>query len=196
MTSPRAIKDLTLQAVNLLEISYLSSRPDASRSSTPTTTSSEGLALQHLEFITFCKSPKVTNALALANLVSWFALERKMPTLLVTTTCSPVLFAFNLLLWRAGIHPREVPTLHWTHTHFARLTTAAGEVAKAPLLVMSSTTLAISWRAVLTLAGNNRNRRVITDAGTETIPQLKKLSCTFGLPITVVSTTRSPPQRP
>jgi hypothetical protein len=196
MTSPRAIKGLTLQAVNLLEMSYLSSRPDASRSSTPRPAPSEGLALQHLEFITFCKSPKVTNALALANLVSWFALERKMPTLLVTTTCSPVLFAFNLLLWRAGIHPREVANLPWTRTHFARLTIAAGEVAKAPLLVMSSTTFAISWRAVLTLAGNKRNCRVITDAGTEAIPQLKKLSRRFGPPITIVSSTRCPSQGP
>ncbi|MCX6928852.1 MAG: hypothetical protein NT154_37430, partial [Verrucomicrobia bacterium] len=84
----------------------------------------------------------------------------------------------------------------WTHTHFVRLTAAAGEIAKAPLLVMSSTNLAISWRAVLTLAGSHRNRCVITDAGTKAIPHLKKLSCIFGLPITIVSTTRSPPQDP
>jgi hypothetical protein len=58
--------------------------------------------------------------------------------------------------------------------------------AAIPLVVVGSPALNISWRMILTLAGNHRHRRIVTDAGTETIPHLKKLSCAFGVPITDV----------
>ena len=148
------------------------------------------LATQHLETATFCASPEVTDTLALANLAAHIALDRQMPTLLLTTKCSASLFAFNLLLLRAAIDPRDLPDLWCTCNVFARLTAAAGAIARAPLLVLSSTPLAITWRTVLALGGDHRTRRIITDAGAEAIPQLQQISCAFGLPITTISVTR------
>jgi len=43
------------------------------------------------------------------------------------------------------------------------------------------------------LAGKHRHRRMISDAGAEPIPRLKKLSRAFGVPITVITTARHPP---
>jgi hypothetical protein len=191
MTTPRTIKDLTLQAISLLEMSYLSSRPDASRSSAPSTQSSEALAVQHRELITLYKSPEVTGALVLANLVTQLALERKIPTLLVTARCSPVIFVFNLLLWRAGIGLEEAINPAWSKNEFARLAVAAREVASTPLRVMSSATFAAFRRMILPAPANRRTCWVITDAGTDSFRQLEKINCEPGLSITIISFRRA-----
>jgi hypothetical protein len=193
IAAPRSIKSLTIEAINLLEMSYLSSLHHAARSSALRNPPSHAMAGQHLEPTKFCASPEVTDTLALANLAAHIAVDRQMPTLLLTTKCSAVLFAFNLLLLRAGIDPRDLPDLWWTFSVFARLTAAAAEIARAPLLVMSSTPLAITWRTVLALGGDHRTRRIITDAGPEAIPHLQQISCAFGVPITMVSTIHRPP---
>jgi hypothetical protein len=190
MTSPRAIKDLTLQALNLLEMSYLSSGPDASRSSAPRTSSSEALAVQHRELITLCESPEVTGALVLANAVTKLALERRIPTLLVTARYSPVILVLTLLLWRAGIRLEDAVNPVWSKNEFARLTVAAREVAGAPLLVMSSASFLTSRRIALTVAADYRRCRIVIDAGAEPVGRLATISRAFGVPITIVSFTR------
>ena len=193
MSRSQAIKDLTRQAITLLETCYLSSHSGVPRWCSPGSPLPGALAQHHLELVAFCKSPEVADALALANLATELALVRKMPTLLVVTRYSPVLFAFNLLLWRAGIQPWDVFDLCWTKAVFARLTAAAGEIAGAPLMVVGSPIVNISWRMLLGLPGKHRNRRIITDAGPDAIPHLQKISCAFGVPITVVSTIHRPP---
>ena len=189
MAAPRSIKSLTIEAINLLEMSYLSSPHHAARSSALRTPPSGAMAGRHIEPTMFCASPEVADTLALTSLALHIAVDRQMPTLLLTTKCSAVLFAFNLLLLRAGIDPHDLPDLWWTCSVFARLTAAAGEIARAPLLVMSSTPLAITWSTVLTLGGDHRTRRIITDAGLAAIPQLQQISCAFGVPITTISVT-------
>ena len=184
MTTPCAIKHLTIQAINLLGIAYLYPPHGANR-----TPLSETLAIQRLETITFCASHEAANAAALADLAHELALARKLPTLAVITRYSPVLFAFSLLLRRAGIHPRDIFDFCWTQAVFARLTTAAGEIARAPLLVVGSPALSISWRMILALTGKPRHRRIITDAGAEAIPHLQNISCAFGVPVTALSVT-------
>jgi hypothetical protein len=190
MPTPRPIRELTIQAINLLELAYVYSSRGAARLAPPRATPPEALVLQHLEAVAFCTSSEVTNAVVLANLATELALVRKVPTLLVTTKYSPVLFAFNLLLWRAGIHPRDIFDLCWTNSVFARLTAAAGSIAGARLIVVGSPAVNISWRTLLSLPGKHRNRRIITDAGPDAIPHLQKISCAFGVPITTVSVTR------
>ena len=193
MAAPRPIKSLTIEAINLLEMSYLSSPHHAACSSVLRHPPSDAMAGRHLEPPMFRASPEGTDTLALANLAAHIAVDRQMPTLLLTTKCSAVLFAFNLLLLRAGIDPCGLPDLWWTCSVFARLMAAAGEIARAPLLVMSSTPLAITWHTVLALGGDHRTRRIITDAGPAAIPQLQQISCAFGVPITMVSTIHRPP---
>jgi hypothetical protein len=193
MRRSKAIRDLIREATSLLELCYHSSHSGVPRSCTPTSPLSDALAQHHLELVAFCKSSEVANALALANLATELALVRKMPTLLVITRYSPVLFAFNLLLWRAGIQPREVFDLCWTKAVFARLSAAAGTIAGAPLIVVGSPIVHISWRMLLGLPGKHRNRRIITDAGPDAIPHLQAISCAFCVPITVVSTIHRPP---
>ncbi|MCX6924337.1 MAG: hypothetical protein NT154_14150 [Verrucomicrobia bacterium] len=148
------------------------------------------MAVQHRELITFCKSPEVTGTLVLANLVIQLAIERKIPTLLVTTKGSPVIFVLSLLLWRAGIGLEKAVNPAWSEDELARLSVAAREVVSTPLLVMSSATVAAFRRLILPAAANRRTCWVIIDAGTESFRQLEKNSCEPGVSVTIVSFTR------
>lgn len=188
MTTPSAIKDLTIQAINLLEIACLYPLHGANR-----TLLSETLAIQRLETMTFCTSHEAANASALADLAHELALARKLPTLVVITKYSPALFVFTLLLRRAGIHPRDVFGFRWTQAVFPRLSTAASEIARAPLLVVGSPALNVSWRMILALTPTPRHGRIITDADADAIPHLQDISRTFGVPVTMLSVT-SPSQ--
>jgi hypothetical protein len=188
MTQLGTIKDLTHMAVDLLEMSYFSPRLDASRSSAPRIRASGALASQHRELITFCKSPRQPGALVLANLVCQLALERRIPSVMVTARCSPVVFVLILLLWRADIALEETVSPAWGEHEFARLTAAAREVASAPLLVINSATF-VTRRILLTVAADCRRCRVIIDAGAEPVGRLVTLSRTFDVPTTIVSLT-------
>ena len=139
MTKPCTIKDLTLRALELLEMAYISSHLDGFRPSALRTRPSKALAGQHRERITFCKSSEVTGTLVLANLVIQLAFERKIPILLchranlITTKCSPVILVLRLLLWRAGIGLEEAGNPASIEDKLARLSVADREVASTPL---------------------------------------------------------------
>jgi len=81
MAAPRSIKSLTIEAINLLEMAYLSSPHHAARSSALRNPPSDAMAGHHLESTMFCASPEVTDTLALASLAAHIAVDRQMPTL-------------------------------------------------------------------------------------------------------------------
>ncbi len=176
------------KAICLLEASYFTDRPDRFHPSAASIASPNLLALQCLELIALCKSPEKTNALFLANVVTWLALEKRTPTLLITDKHSLTVLAVNLLLWRAGINLEEAVNPAWDENEFARLTVAAGELASAPLLAVRTTPILTFWSMAHAAVANHGTRWVVMDrAETESFGQLTKLSCELGVPITITS---------
>lgn len=176
------------KAICLLEASYFPDRLDRYHPSAASIPSPNLLAFQCLELVTLCKSPEKTNALFLANVVTWLALEKRTPTLLATDKHSLTVLTVNLLLWRAGINLEEAVNPAWNENEFARLTVAAGELASAPLLVMKTTPLLTFRNMAHAAVANHGTRWVVMDrAETESFGQLTKLSSELGVPITITS---------
>jgi hypothetical protein len=188
MITPSTIKDLMRKAICLLEVSYFSERPGRFRPATASIAYPHLLALQRRELITLCKSPEKTRALLLANVVTRLALEKRTPTLLVTGTHSLIVLAVNLLLWRAGINLREAANPVWDEKEFVRLTVAAGELARAPLLVVRAMPFSAFINLAQAAVASHRTRWVVMDrAETESLSQLSRLSRELGVTITITS---------
>jgi hypothetical protein len=178
------IKDLTHQAINLLEVAYCGRRLDKSRLSLVATDSPISLVAQHHELMTFCASREKVTALLLANLVAQLALKKSVSTLLVTATWSPAVFVVNLMLWRAGSDVEEVINPVWSETEFARLTVAAGEIARAPLLVAKSASRQTFGKTQFASMHRIGIRYLVLDRDAVESPlELSKLSSEFGVSI-------------
>lgn len=187
---PCTIKDLTRQAIYLLEASYFSQRMNHSRSCTTDVTFSASVAAQLRELAMLCKSHENMGLLVTANTVTQLALERKTPTLLITAKCSPPVFVVSLLLWRAGLTFESAARPAWSEAEFARLAVAAGDVARSRLIVVTAVPFANVRKTILAAIANDRTRWVVLDTvGTITLVQLARISCELRVQITVISSS-------
>jgi replicative DNA helicase len=182
------IKDLTHEAICLLEASYSRGRPDRFGQSFANVVAANSLVLPHREIITLCKSAWKTKALFLGKMVSQLAIEKKTPTLLISGQPSLTILAVNLLLCRAGIHLEDVIKPAWTENDFARLTRAAGELAHAPLLVAGEMPFMTLKNTVHSAVAKHGTRRLVVDnPPSESFGQWLQISREYGLPVILIS---------
>lgn len=132
----RTIKELTHEAIDLMEASFHQTGHQASRSQLraclglPTR-----YEIQIGEIKRLCTVENKTRAMLLANITTHLAVSNAESTLLVTTRSSPCVCAVSLLFWLAGIGLEEALDPKWGEEEFGRLTYAACALASARLFI-------------------------------------------------------------
>ena len=185
------IKDLTHKAINLLEVSYCCAQPARyNPASRVMRIFPAPFEIQLREIQRLCNSREKALAQILANVITQLAIMRAIPTVVVTTRTSPIVCVVNLLLWRAEIELAEVLSPNWGEREFINLTSAAGSLASAPLLIASvanSFELRSTACAAVTQFGV---RHVVLDySPLEAVSTLKKISRELDVPVTVLATS-------
>lgn len=185
------IKDLTHEAINLLEVSYCCAQSaHYNGASRVMRTFPAPFEIQFREIQRLCNSREKALAQIVANVTSQLAIVRAIPTVVVTARTSPLICVVNLLLWRAEIELAEVLSPNWGEREFINLTSAAGSLASAPLLIASvanSFELRSTACAAVTQFGV---RHVVLDySPSEAVSTLKKISRELDVPVTVLATS-------
>lgn len=183
------IKDLTHEAINLLEVSYCCAQPARyNPASRVMRTFPAPFEIHFREIQRLCNSREKALAQILANVTTQLAIIRTIPIVVVTTRTSPLVCVVNLLLWRAEIELAEVLSPNWGEREFINLTFAAGSLASAPLLIASvanSFELRSTACAAVTQCGV---RHVVLDySPSEAVSTLKRISGELDVPVTVLA---------
>lgn len=188
MSPLRTIKELTHEAIDLLEASLHQTAVEASSERFPSP-----LALPDRseiligEIRNLCSAQNKVRTLILANITTHLAVRNAVPTLLVATRVSPGVCAVNLLLWLASIGLAEAMSPKWSESEFSRLASAAGALASAPLLIAHPTNLNELRRVACSAAARFGIRQVVMDHSPHAaLGTLTNFSREFGMGITVV----------
>lgn len=188
MITPFKIKELTLQAIDLLKASYCHKSQNRFNPFAGDLATQNSLLLSQREVISICKSSRKSGALFLANVVNHLSVEKKTPSLLISSQPSLPILVANLLLWRAGIHLESVITPNLTENDFGRLAEAASNLAQAPLLVAGEMSFGAMKHMIRSALAEQKIRCLVVDNFmSESIRQWRQISCEFDLPVTIVS---------
>ncbi len=183
------IKDLTHEAINLLEVSYCCAQSaHYNPASRVMRTFPAPFEIQFREIRRLCNSREKALAQIVANVASQLAIVRAIPTVVVTARTSPLVCVVNLLLWRAEIELAEVLSPNWGEREFINLTSAAGSLASAPLLI-ASVANSFELRSTACVAVTQLGvRHVVLDYfPSEAVSTLKKISGELDVPVTVLA---------